>query len=147
MSVPRIDMSNVEEFVVLPAGQYDVVVTDIEFRKSKTTEFPYISWELTVLSGPAEDRKLWLNTSLSPKALFRLKQTLEGLGVNDVPQQIEGNDLIEAMMGAKAVAEVGVREYEGRNQNEVKRLVRGHDTVTIVIGKSKAADNRRRRGK
>jgi len=71
---------------------------------------------------------LWDRMSLSPKALWRTKQTLENLGVFDEDLNIDYDD--ESMVvtepeliGLPVMAEVSVGKFEGRNVNNVDALL------------------------
>ena len=80
-------------FEPLPEGEYEVVVETVEVRESGSSDNDYLSWELKVLDDEFEGRRLWMITSLGPKALWKLKDTLIALGV------IEGDDEIELVGG------------------------------------------------
>lgn len=73
----------------LPEGRYAVEVERVEVRESKSSEHDYFNWEFNVLHEDHEGRKLWMITSLSPKALFRLKDTLVALEVIEEDEELE----------------------------------------------------------
>jgi hypothetical protein len=78
-----VDFTDVEvqEFELLPRGQYLVEVTSSEERAG--TEFPYLNLEMTVLEGDYADRKVWDSMSYSPKALWKLKSFLLQAGYSE----------------------------------------------------------------
>jgi hypothetical protein len=121
----RVDFTGVSTgFEAIPAGKYHVKVTNGEMKESgpssKNPGAQYVAWELTVQSGDFTGRKLFLNTSLLPKALFGLKGLLAAVGHIDKEDQGEIDFEIEDVVGSDCVARVGVRKYEGEDRNDVK---------------------------
>jgi hypothetical protein len=77
----NVDMSNVQEgFELLPEGEYICKVTGV--TKEPGTKAPYLKWELTVGIGPQKGKKINNITTLSPKALFALRDFLIACGLN-----------------------------------------------------------------
>jgi len=132
----RVNFSDVESFEPVPEGEYGVEIDKVEVRQNKAGDGLYLNWELTIIDGDYENRKLWLITSLKETALFRLKQVLEGLNVIDADEDVEleydddiepstkeGPRLLEPdLEGMEAVANVHNEMYEGREQNRVNDL-------------------------
>ena len=132
----KVNFSDVESFEPLPEGEYGVEVDKIEVRMNKAGDGKYLNWELVVIDGDYENRRLWLITSLKETALFRLKAIFEGLQViqggedleleydNDVePSTKEGPRLVDPdLEGLECVAVVNNEMYEGREQNRVQDL-------------------------
>lgn len=118
----KIDFSGIKSLELLPVGIYKVMVTDAKENEGKT--YPYITWEFTIIDGAYEGRKLWMNTSLSPKALFKLKEMLIALGVQAAILQsefaFEPQDLIDRT--ATAVVSTEPRADTGELRNVVKKL-------------------------
>lgn len=82
MSAWKIDFSDVEDSSAgLPTGKYVAVVKSID-KKPGTGEYPYIEWVFVVAKGPYKGKEMKYITSLSPKALFNLRNTLVALGVS-----------------------------------------------------------------
>lgn len=134
--MPRItvDFSDVQDFEVLPKGDYPIVVDKVEMRDG--TEYPYLNWQLKVSEGEHKDRLLWIITSFSPKALFRLKDILENLGVFSEELDIEVDEetgLVTKpeLIGLPGVAVCSQRVYEGKPQTQV-------DTILGVSGAAKS---------
>lgn len=129
MARVSVDFSQVEEFEPLPKGEYTVLVEQVEYREAQSEDkFDYLNWELSVSEeGEFKGRKLWFISSFSPKALWRLKQILENLGVYEDDLEIDYDE--DTMMvtdpeltGLPALATVSTRPYEGRVQNNVDAL-------------------------
>lgn len=85
-----IDFSEVEDsFEALPEGLYECVVEDAQVRESKSSDNPYISFEMKILDEEFEDRRIWIGASLSPKALWGLKGVLVSLGAIDEDDAVD----------------------------------------------------------
>lgn len=136
--MPRItvDFSDVQDFEVLAKGEYPIIVDKVEMRDSQTSDYPYLNWQLKISEGDHKDRLLWIITSFSPKALFRLKDVLENLGVFaeelDIEVDEETNIVTKPeLIGLPGIAVVSQRVYEGKPQNQV-------DTILGVSGAAKS---------
>lgn len=85
----NVDFSEVEEFDNIPKGDYPVVIEKVEIRDSQTSQHQYLNWTLVVSEGEYKDRKLWLVTSFSPKALFRMKQVFDNLAIFGEGEEVD----------------------------------------------------------
>lgn len=54
-------------FDCLPAGEYDVVITDSDMKTTKDGSGQYLKLEFAVLSGPFQNRRLFTNLNLMNK--------------------------------------------------------------------------------
>lgn len=131
----RLDFTGVEgqkAFEPLPAGKYNVEVTD--FRESKAGEnaknpgAPIVAWEFTVTDGEYEGRKIWDNMAIiapsetSKGTLWRVKAMLEACGfevdgeIDFDPEEVLNSNLVIrlAIQKARKNEETG-EEYEPRN--------------------------------
>lgn len=144
MSGMKINFAEVESsFEPLPEGQYDCIIDRVEVRESNSSEHNYLNWELSVQDDDYEGRKLWMITSLSPRALFRLKDVLMALGVIEDDDEIEiewddeidvspkeGPQVIEPELdGIACVAVVTNEMYDGRERNRVNDLIAASGTT------------------
>lgn len=120
----RVDFSNVESFEPIPAGVYPATVVNQELRQSKDSEYDYINWELEISSGPFENRKLWTITSLSPKAVWKLQETLLAFGISDQEAKSPEFEFEPGeFLGSECQAAVIQESYNGRIQNRVEKLL------------------------
>ena len=126
MTQIRIDFSDIEEFEPLPVGRYPIMVEVVALRQSQSSENPYLNWELKVTVEPYLNRRLFLMTSLSPKALWRLKAVFEAFGVFAEDMNLETTEVDDmeilitpAVAGKAAIASVSQEVYQGRVQNRV----------------------------
>lgn len=121
MSAPiRLDFSDVPDISTpVPAGEYMCNVDKAKVEKGPKA--PYIVWELVIDSPPdCAGRKLWLNTSLSPKALWKVRDTLVALG--ETRENVRGAfslDL-EKYIGVTVLATVSIEKYQGVERNRVE---------------------------
>lgn len=136
--MPRItvDFSDVQEFEVLPKGEYAAVIAKAEWREPQDSDkYPYINLEFDVkdVVNVGEDvdlgngRKLWAILSTSPKALWRMKQVFENLGIYMEELDIDVDDETNAVLSPELVGlpchvTVSKRVYEGREQNQVDAI-------------------------
>jgi len=129
--VPRVtvNFADVEDgFEVLEKGDYAVLIEKAEYRETPDPDkYDYINLQLRVTEPGSENRVLFNVLSLSPKALWRTKQTLENLGLYEDELEIDyDEDTMDVtqpeLVGLPAVATVSQRMYEGRAQNQVDVL-------------------------
>lgn len=137
MPSTTVNFADVDSFEPLPEGLYDVEIDKVEVRRNKADDGDYLNWELLVIDGEYENRRLWMITSLKPTALFRLKQCFEDLGIidgDDEEVELEYDDDVEVsnsggprilypeLEGLEAVATVKNEMYDGREKNRVEQL-------------------------
>lgn len=118
----NLDLTDVKSgYDPLPNGTYDVVVDDCEEVES-TTGKPMIKWTLKVLGGEYDGRKLFVNTVLTPEAMWKVKETLTAV---QYPANLDGNFDFDpgVAIGLQARAVVTQRTWEGQVRNDVKRMI------------------------
>ena len=122
MARVTIDFSDVQDFDVLEEGEYPVVIEKAEFRAAREEgKFPYINLEMAITEEKYKGRKLWMILSFSPKALWRMKDVFENLGIYNDAMEVdydEDTNLVidPELVGLPAIAVVSHREWEGRTQ-------------------------------
>jgi hypothetical protein len=136
----NVNLADVDSFEPLPEDEYDVEVDKVEVRMNKAGDGLYLNWELAVIDGEYENRKLWMITSLKETALFRLKQVFEDLDIidpDDEEIEIEYDDDVEPtssggprllypeVEGLEGIARVKNEMYDGRERNRVEQLTSG----------------------
>lgn len=122
----KVDFTGVSAgFEPVEPGQYPIIFTAGTVKDSKATPgAKYIGAELTVSDeDEAKGRKFFLNWSLQPKALWRMKQDAVTFGIE--PETLEGevdiDELLEELQGREAVAEVSVEEYTANDGKTKQR--------------------------
>ncbi|MDM7940126.1 MAG: DUF669 domain-containing protein [Methanothrix sp.] len=136
-----LDFSNVQEFEAIPAGNYPIVVEQVEMKQSQNSDYPYLNYTLTITDGEYANRKLFMISSLSPKALWRAKAVFQTLGVYQEKMDIQVDDdtnlvVFPELVGAVGIAVVGQETYEGRIQNRVQDIVPMDDGVANELAQS-----------
>jgi hypothetical protein len=139
----NINFAEVEgSYEPLPEGPMPVIIEKVEVRESKSSEHNYLNWEMVVQDPDHEGRRLWMITSLSPKALFRLKDVFEALGVLDDEMTIEWDDDVQItpaagprllqpdVEGVAAIAVIKNEIYEGKERNKVDEMRAADDPGT-----------------
>lgn len=127
MGVITIDFGQAESsgFEPVEPGEYAATVTACKLSdKAGGSGYHYIEMEY---QGKDPKRKYWANYSLSPKAMWNLKQALVALGVevDDGPLELDPDDVI----GRDCVLVIKQEEWNGRIQNKVESVKPsdGHD--------------------
>jgi len=124
MSVDLIDFTDVQTGGgFLAAGTYAARVESVERREGNRG--PYYAWTFVSAEPETAGMKATLMTSLSHEALWKLKETLEGLGM-----KVEGKLKLdtEKFIGRMGTVVVVNEPYEGsdgqmRNSHKVQRLL------------------------
>lgn len=131
MPIPTGSLEGVKSgFDPLPAGRYDVEVTDAEETKAsqeaKNPGAPMIKIEFTVINDEEyEGRKLWLNLVFTEKSMGPVKGNLLALGYTeeemaDKKFEVNADELVERR--AIALVKVGTNPKTKEANNSVKRL-------------------------
>ena len=115
----KVDFTGVEDkdFPEIAPGKYLAKVEEIS--KEEGSEYPYLKWKLSIVSGGAKGLHINHITSLKPSALFNLRNTLIALGLN-VPKSavnIDPDKLVGKTMGIEVI----MRPYEGKEYPNVKK--------------------------
>ncbi len=119
----KIDFTNVQggSFDALPSGTYDAFIYDVQQKESQNSEYDYLAWTFKIDGGEHDGRQQWLNTSFSPKALWKLKEVLEA--ATQTPITGELNITPAEYIGKRVKIVLGQRQWEGQTQNEVKKVL------------------------
>lgn len=126
----EVDFSEVQEFEALDKGEYSATIVKCSYvEPASEDKYPYLNVEFDVTEPGSENRKLWKVWSLSPKALFRMKQDLENLGFDvegtlDIDYDDDTMEVTEPeVVGLPCICVVQQRTYEGRIQNDVAAVL------------------------
>lgn len=143
------------DFEPIPSGKYRATVLDGELKQSgENAKHPgahYINWELQIVGGDYEGRKLWTNTIVDHDGtdelpgcdcgdedlIKKFNQGLRGAAqlIKHTGNDPEGDWEIDDIIGNEVGIVVGISTYEGEKRNEVKRFV----TLEAVGGASDSA--------
>lgn len=129
MARTTVDFSDVQDFEPVPKDEYPVVVDKVTYvEQPEEDKYDYLAWEMTITEGEFQGRKQWLNTSFSPKALFKLKEVLENLDLFEDELDIDYDEdtmlvTTPELEGMPAIAVVEEGKYNGRPTNNVVTLI------------------------
>lgn len=115
----KVNFADVEESgsYDIPNGKYKVRVEEIELKDGDKAK--YLLWKLKIMSGTAAGMHINHITSLSPNALFALRDTLVAMGIN-VPKAAVNIDP-DKFIGKTFGIEVIQRTHEGKEYPNVKK--------------------------
>lgn len=97
---------NATEFETLPEGDYTIVLFSVD--EGSGPKGQYLNWECNVIDPAYEGQKLWMITSLAPKAVWRVKKLCEAVGVEPQGGQLH----VTAMLGKYLRCSVYHDEYK-----------------------------------
>ena len=108
------------EFEALPAGEYRAVIADSERKKTKDGASELLQVKLQIIEGPFKNRtvidrfNLWnKNPEATTIAQQQFKKVCEALNISKPPDS-------SALHMKPLMIKLAVKEYNGKDQNEVK---------------------------
>jgi len=130
---------NNDNFETLPVGEYPCFVYELEGRQS-SNDNPMINITLKVANGEYQNRQLWTNVTLIPKAWFKVEEFFEAVDydIENLPSSVETPEEVVAhikdgVLGSKVKAVVGHREYKGETQENVKKLKKPQGDFEVEV--------------
>ena len=105
----------------LPNGTYTLEIVNVEEKESSEGN-PYLAWKWKVANGTYKGTAVWDNTSLQPKALWRLKNLLDCLGV-DTTQGKTGINFGE-LKGMVCAVKIENETYQGKQKPRIADFLR-----------------------
>lgn len=108
-------------------GDFNVVIVEATAQKTSNGDKDMIKWKAKVETGPYAGRPLWGNFTISPEspgAMRILFAHWAALGIDGAYFQANPNapvaQIAQALIGRKAVATIGVRQWQGSDREEVQ---------------------------
>lgn len=108
------------EYEALPAGEYRAVISDSERKKTKDGASELLQVKLQIIEGPFKNRtvidrfNLWnKNPEATTIAQQQFKKVCEALNISKPPDS-------SALHMKPLMIKLAVKEYNGKDQNEVK---------------------------
>ena len=142
----NVDFSDVQDFEPLEKGEYEGVIEKVTFVEAvQEDKFPYLNVELTLTDAPGGQSKAWIIWSLSPRALFRMKDDFDNLGLPADEIEIDYDEdtmlVTEPELAGMPVVIVcdKPRSYEGRLQTNAVALLAQEGAVKKGAKKTTAA--------
>lgn len=134
-----VDFTGVEARTLLPEGQYHAKVHEV--TQEDGNEFPYFKWVFTVVSDDDKTNgaKLFYNTSLSPKALWNLRNLLETLGVSTPSSEMEID--FDEYIGLELMVRVEHETFEGKDRPKVTDFTPLEETASVDDDDEKSDDD------
>src|SRR5690606_4112199 len=114
----RIDFSQVEDSKSVAPGRHIARVKEV--TQGEGQSYPYLRWNLQIVEGRSKGLHINYYTSLSTRALFRLRELLVALGVN-VPKSAVSIDPSK-LVGRTLGIEVEIENKAGEEYSEVKKV-------------------------
>lgn len=110
----------------IPEGTYDVEVESATATTSSTGK-PMIKLTYRIIGGPHATRQLYTQQTLSAESAFSLAiffRTMEahGLGKDFFAVQPPMERVAATMLGRRVRVDVGIRQFQGVNRNEIKNI-------------------------
>lgn len=123
-NVISVDFEGVKAFKTIPEGSYVVEVSEVT-QETSSTDNDMLKWTFEVTEGKYKGSKLWINTSLVKAALFKLREVLEGLGL-EVPDDVMDLDL-DDVVGLSCGVNVLHEDYQGKPQARIIDFISAED--------------------
>jgi len=130
-----VDFSDVQEIEPLEKGEYAAIIEKATYVEPVSEDkYPYINVELTLTEAVGGSSKAWTIWSLSPRALFRMKQDFENLGLpaDEIEIDYDEDTMLVTEPELAGMPCIVVcdkpRVYEGRAQTNVAALL-GSDSA------------------
>jgi hypothetical protein len=150
----HVNLSDVQtEFEILPEGLYNATLVDAEIiERDDPDKYPYVKWEFKYTD---QSGKAWTNTSLSPNALWKLRELLDAVGEDEeILDDEEGFDLDPTdYIGEEVTLHITVGSYKGKPTNQVEEVLalqeekasKKKKTASASKGKGGGTSKKRRR--
>lgn len=140
----RVNFEGVETRTKIDDGEYHskVVETSVE----EGNEAPYIKWTFEIIEdGPHQGRKLYTNTSLSPKALWNLRNLLETMGVETPDSETELD--LDSYKDLELMLRVQNEVWDGKERPKVTDFSPVEESVSTEEDEPKAAKSAKSKAK
>ena len=114
MSIIKI---NFQKLSPVPDGYYEVIIKNVKLKQSKSSISKYLTWHLEIFEGNFKGKTLFLTTSLSSNALWRIKNLFKAINYTCVDDLIEFDtkELLNRKLQVKVVCDV----FDDKTYNEI----------------------------
>ena len=117
MAEITIDFNNVANENLIPEGEYEVKVDQVEQKQGRESGATYLNWQFRITDGRHAGRCLFMKTSVQPEALWRLQDLFAAIGMSNIGKVTID---LDQLAGRRLFVTVDRREYDGRIQEEIK---------------------------
>lgn len=107
-------------FEPIPDGRYELQLRDVTVAEGP--QGPYWKWEFEIPDDAPDyqGRRFWVNTSLSERAQWKLKETFDAF---EVPADTDTDELIgQRVIGYVSVGTINSGQRKGQKSNNVDNL-------------------------
>lgn len=125
-------------FDAIPEDTYTVRLVDVEQKIGKDSGKPYWNWKFEVTEGDCKGRNIFMITSLSENALFKLKEVFDAFGFSTDSDTDELVGESVKLVVIQEVIEKGTRK--GQMGNTVTQVL-SLDGTAAGDGGATAADD------
>lgn len=115
----RVKVDDVDPKLV-PEGVYRCRCTDIVEETSKANN-PMWTWDFVIVGGEQDGKELKMWTALTDKALWKLRDVMEGL---QIPKDANSEYVFdpEDVMKMDLIVQVEVEEYKGQDKSTIAAI-------------------------
>lgn len=119
----KIDGTKIQDRENMPEDDYEATLTAVDLVE-KSGKDPYLKEVFTVSDGEFAGRKLTSNQSLGDNSLWAFKERMIALGTDpdDFDGEFDPLEMARDNIGNDCIIVVGLKTYEGRESNEIKRV-------------------------
>lgn len=117
------DSQSAGGFAPIPDGDYDLKILDVT-AKTTSTGKPMFELKAEIQTGPHAKRLVWdrlVVSKDSPKALQFFFRKMAALGLTEefFAQGPDDSQIVQALHGRTFRGKLGIREYQGKQSNEI----------------------------
>lgn len=127
------------DFDTIPKGKYPCFVYEMEGGQSKNNN-PTIYITLKIAKGEYQNRQLWTNITLTPKAWWKVDEFMKAVDYNmdELPSSVETPEEVVAhikddVLGSKVMVKLGHREYQGETQENVEKVMKAEEDFDVEV--------------
>lgn len=107
----NIDLDEVDDGrTPVPDGSHIVEVLSAEKKQKEGSAYPYIEVTMRIPSGEYANKKLWVNLSFNPKALWNMKLFCAGAGVKWTKQGFRMSDIVGKRLAVTTKIQDGFKD-------------------------------------
>lgn len=142
MAKVKVDMTGVEAFTRCEEGKHPMIIKNLEMKQTQSGDDMLVA-TVEVTAGESKGARVIDNYTLTPKALWKLKQVLEAIG----GFKTDGKLVLDTdkMLNKPFIGEVSHEEYNGqiraRMQNYLKAGAQPAKAAAPKATEAPAADD------
>jgi hypothetical protein len=133
MGVVNVDWGSMESnsFEPLEPGDYAGTIDKITEKGPGASGYKYLEVEIAIpVEGQEKPRRQWTNYSFSPKALWKMKEDFEALGLDVSSGTFDTDELI----GRDVVVTLGLRDKYNAQPDENGEMPQENEVTALAPG-------------